>query len=266
MSQDWDEFDEQFEEMPEGIQDLLDEGYDLLDGFVLWLEEILQLDTRTAQQDCFNAEMLVDYVVEQGQKPITALDEFDLRWFFFQHYIRRTRGEPETERRLPDSLRRFFEYLRSQHAYEVRDWCYEILDMKTLYLERWRDFHALNDADEIDWLAGYRAWCADIENDLDNRCLWLPNEIGDELTWGESMGWREGFLRTEAHKRWMLNRHELIEQGYGVEDMRDRLADNYTLWLSTPQNRLDGMTPIEMILDERQQRAEETQEELDEQQ
>lgn len=64
----------------------------------------------------------------------------------------------------------------------------------------------------------------------------------------------------------MLNRHELIEQGYGVEDMRDRLADNYTLWLGTPQNRLDGMTPIEMILDERQQRAEETQEELDEQQ
>src|SRR5689334_19597965 len=83
------------------IQSLLDAGYEQLDGFVTWLEETLGLDTRTAQQDCFNAESLLDYLANHQHKAAADINEFELRWFLFSHYIRKAMAEPETEERLP---------------------------------------------------------------------------------------------------------------------------------------------------------------------
>src|SRR5262245_36276391 len=86
------------------LQALLDEAYDQLDRFVDWVERYLELDTRIAQQDCFNAEFLIDYLVNQFEKAVAEINEFELRWFLFSHYLRKAMADAETEERLPDSL------------------------------------------------------------------------------------------------------------------------------------------------------------------
>ncbi|MCW3055207.1 MAG: hypothetical protein JWN14_4377, partial [Chthonomonadales bacterium] len=110
------------------IGELLDEAYDLLDGFVAWLEGEAGLDTRTAQQDCFNAESLLDYLANHSQKSIREMNEFELRWFVFSHYIRQSIADTETEERLPDSLRRLSVYLRAEQAIDLPEWVQSVLD------------------------------------------------------------------------------------------------------------------------------------------
>src|SRR5581483_1026281 len=245
------------------IQAILDIGYDQLDEFVVWLEETLGLDTRTAQQDCFNAEMLIDYLANQQRKTASEINEFDLRWFLFSHYLRKAMADAETEERLPDSLQRFFAYLEAEQGYVAPDWLRGVLDERAYYLARRAAYAALDGEDEREWEAGYRAWCAELEDDLDARCLWPPRELADGFVWGDTMGWREATLQDEANRFWQQERAELMELGMDCESMRGRLLDAYYQWLDTPQARLDDQTPREVILTEREARQE-MEEETDE--
>src|SRR5688572_19730524 len=110
------------EEEDTPLQALLDDAYDQLDRFVEWVEGYLELNTRTAQQDCFNAEFLIDYLVNQFEKPVAEINEFELRWFVFSHYIRKAMADAETEERLPDSLLRFFHFMGSEEGMTVPAW------------------------------------------------------------------------------------------------------------------------------------------------
>lgn len=260
MFEDWEALEES---IPDGMdtQDILDEGYAILDGFARWLEEELNLDARVTQQDVFNAEMLVDYVAETARVSVMQMTEFDLRWFVYSHYIRNAKAETEIEERLIESLKRFVVYLKQEHGYFPEHWVEEVVNSPEIYTARWQALHQLDAGDEVEWLAGYRTWCAELEDTLDARGLTLPREMGDSLYWGETMGWREGTLRHRAHRMWLLHRAEMIGQGYGFEEMRDRLADAYIYWMDTPQSHLDGLTPKEMVLQERRERAEEEPEE-----
>ncbi len=77
------------------------------------------------------------------------------------------------------------------------------------------------------------------------------------MVWGELMGWREATLRDEANRLWQEEREALLREGLDYETARQRLIDSYHLWLDTPQMRLEGATPRELILEERRERAEE---------
>jgi hypothetical protein len=242
------------EEDDPDIQALLDIGYDQLDAFVSWLEESLGLDTRTAQQDCFNAEALIDYLANHQRRAAADIDEFDLRWFLFNHYIRKAQADAETEERLPDSLRRFYLYLAQVHHYTLPAWMQTTLDEEPFYLARRAAYVALDAGDEREWEEGFRVWCEELEEDLDTRCLWLPRDLGDGLVWGDLMGWREATLQEEANRLWQKERQALVENGLDFESLPARLLDAYYFWLSTPQDRLDGQTPREVILSERQDR------------
>jgi hypothetical protein len=248
----WDGFEEASDEVDDtGIQELLDEGYELLDEFLVFLEESLALDVRTAQQDCFNAEAFLDFLANSEAKRPTEANEFDLRWFVFSHYIRTAMADAETEKRLPDSLRRFYEYLRAERGYRVRDWVYAVLEDRSLYWQRWSAYKTLPAEKETEWLSGYREWCEDLENDMDARCLWMPKDMGEAMFWGDTMGWREAALRREANHLWQQNREELMALGLDFEEVRGRLADANYLWLDTPQARLEGETPRSVIEQER---------------
>ncbi len=260
MFEDWESLEASIEPYRD-TQDLLDEGYQLLDGFVNWLETVLGIDTKVTQQDVFNAEMLVDYVAEAAKLPVTQMDEFDLRWFAYSHYIRKANAEQEIEHRLLESLRRFVQYLKAEHGFLPEDWVEEVLGFPEIYMDRWQGLYKLDGGGEVQWLAGYRTWCAELEDSLDARGLALPREMGDSLYWGESMGWREGTLRHRAQRMWLLHRADMIVLGYGFADMRDRLADAYIYWMDTPQSHLDGLTPKEVVLIERRERAEDEPEE-----
>lgn len=238
------------------IQEILDEGYERLDQFMQWGEETLGLDARTVQQDCFNAESLTDYLANSHRKRTEDINEFELRWFLFSHYIRRAMADIETEERLPDSLRRYFEYLRSEHAYNVPDWLYAGLDDRAFYEKRLRDFRALPE-DDMQWKEGFQQWSEELEDDLDTRCLLMLREIGDGLQWQDPMGWREATLYEEANRVWQTERAELLFNGLDYEAARERLTETYLGWMQTPQGKLDDDTPLEVIIQERNDREEE---------
>ena len=212
------------------IQEILDEGYERLDQFMQWGEETLGLDARTVQQDCFNAESLMDYLANSHRKRAEDVNEFELRWFVFSHYIRRAMADIETEERLPDSLRRYFEFLRSEHAYFVPDWLHAALDDRAFYEKRLRAYHALPE-DEREWQMGFRQWSEELEDDLDTRCLWLPREIGDGLQWQDPMGWREAALYEEANRVWQSERTELLFAGAGLRSGAGS-SDGNLSWLA----------------------------------
>lgn len=246
-----------------GIQAMLDLGYEQLDGFLVWLEEKAGIGTRVAQQDCFNAECLIDYLANHQRKTIASCGEFDLRWFLFSHYIRKAMADSETEERLPESLERFFAYLEREQHDLLPSWLPGVLDDSAFYLRRRQAYHALDADDERAWEKGFRAWSEELEDDLDARALWLPREMGEGMTWGDVMGWREATLYDEANRQWQEERGELLRQGLDVETIRDHLTTAYRVWLDTPDQRLDDLTPREVIVTERQERADEESEEGD---
>ena len=243
------------EENPD-IQELLDIGYEQLDGFGEWVDSRLGMGARIAEQDCFNAEFLLDYLANHQHKSIADINEFELRWFMFSHYIRKAVAEEETEARLPDSLQRFFGYLRSEHQELVPSWVVGVLDDTNFYVQRRLDYAALDAEDERAWQAGFREWCAELEDDLDTRCLWLPRELSDGMEWSDVMGWREATLHAQANENWQREREQLLRQGMDFESARIQLFDSYSAWLNTPQGRLEEHTPLEIVQTERLERAE----------
>jgi hypothetical protein len=242
------------------IQALLDLGYEQLDGFVQWEEEALALGTRIPQQDAYNAEQLIDYLANHQHKGVSEIDEFDLRWFLFSHYIRKAQADPETEERLPDSLTRFFGYLKTQHSELEPSWLQGVLDDRGYYLQRRHAYHELDQADEQEWEIGFQEWCRDLEDDLDTRCLWLPRDMGEGMEWSPVMGWREATLQAEANREWQTGRDRLLRQGLNYDVARDQLAASYYIWLDTPQKRLGDLSPREVILAERADRSEDEEE------
>lgn len=239
-----------------GIQQLLELGYEQLDAFVLWLENYLELDIRTSQQDCFNAEFLLDYLANTFHKSAVEINEFEARWFLFSHYLRKAMADTETEERMPASLERFFRFLEAKYDYTIPDWLLEALREQTTYLRRRHEYAMLDRNNELVWRAGYRRWCAELEDDLDGRCLWLPQDMGKGMTWQERAGWREASLREMATRLWMEERQMLLEEGWDMEVVRTRLTETYLIWLDSPLDVLEAETPREVIVQERLDRAE----------
>jgi hypothetical protein len=233
------------------IQELLDLGYEQLDGFVTWLEERQGIGTRAAQQDCFNAEALLDYLANHHRKSVSEVNEFELRWFIFSHYIRKSMAEPETEQRLIESLARFFDFLHAEHAELVPAWLPAVLSDDAYYHSRWTAYHELSQTDEEAWEYGFRLWCEDLEDALDARALWLPRDLGNGEVWGNVMGLFEASLYEEANRNWQTQREEMLASGMETEGVRDRLTADYYAWLESPLPHLDDETPRERIFRER---------------
>ncbi len=234
------------------IQDWLDEGYELLDRFVAWLETVLDIDTRTVQQDSFNAENLIDYLANHHHKGLDGANEFEIRWFLFSHYIRKSHGYPETQERLLQSLGRFYSFLRSARNFDVPEWLSRVLDEEGAYLRRLHDYRALESEDEAGWQFGFCMWGEEFADDLESRVLWLPRTVGNGLEWGDQMGWREATLHEEATQSWQNRRVELLEEGLNYDAIRIILTQEYLDWLNSPQERLESFTPAQVIIDEKE--------------
>lgn len=241
------------EDLP-GIEELLDQGYEQLDGFVQWLEAGGE-STRVAQQHCFNAEALLDYLANQQVKSVADADEYDLRWFLFSYAIRKSLADQETASRAPDSLRLFFSYLQQHWETPSLPWLGAVIEERETYHRRCREFAALDETDEQRWQQGFREWCAELEEDLDSRALWLANDLGGGLTWANAMGWQEAALRMQAHRDWQRGREMLLNEGLDADAVRERLTVSLREWMDTAQERLGGATPREAIQGERESRV-----------
>jgi hypothetical protein len=239
------------------IEELLEVGYEQLDDFMGWLEMYRGLSAKLAQQDSFNAEAWIDYLANYERKTATEANEYDLRWFLFSHYLRKTLADQETALRLPISLANFYTYLQAEQGFAPPAWLRETLEDQGYYTQRREEFLALDEQDEESWQLGFRRWCEELDAELDMRGLLLPKDLGEGLRWGERMGWREAALWSEANRLWQEERALLLGRGYSLKETVERLLHTYALWLETPQARLEERTPVEVILEERRDAEEE---------
>ena len=93
------------------ISSLLEQAYDLLDGFQQWCRKVCKLDERIIAQDCSNVDAFLDYLANYHQKRYSETNEFEVRWFLFSHIVRKSPEDPEAAERVLSSLRRFISYL-----------------------------------------------------------------------------------------------------------------------------------------------------------
>ena len=239
------------EELETDIQSILDDGYDLLNEFQIWLEKSLNIDSDTSQQECYNAESLLEYLAYRARRHAPQIDEFHLRWFVFSHFIRNSIAGKETEEKLLDSLKHLYQFLYLKQGFMQPDWMSATLEDSAFYLDRRAAYREMNSEDEREWQDQYRDWCEELEQDLDARCLLMPRNLTESLRWGDKMGWREATLYEEANNNWQKGRVELLLDGLDYDAIRYDLTTAYESWLENPQSRLDDETPLMVIFDER---------------
>jgi hypothetical protein len=260
-----DELDDYDADAPdeEGISGLLESAFALSIAFQEWSRSVCKLDEKLIRQDATNAESMLDYLANYHRKPFVKANEFEVRWFIFSHYIRKNSEDPETEERLLSSLRRFLSFMEDTTDYLVPDWFTAALDDVPFYQRRRAQYHGLNSEDEKEWRTGFEMWCEELNTDLDARCLLLPDTIGSGLFWSKEMGWREATLQAEANMLWQEQREELIADGFAFEQMREHLQISYLEWLDTPQDKLDGQSPFDVIQAEQLDAAEDSDQDTD---
>ncbi len=233
------------------ITAILDSGFELLQAHSNYLLNDIHLLKHVITQDYDNIDFLIDYLANHHSKSVLEINEYELRWFIFSYYIRKSTLGSDTEERLFSSLDRFFTFLTRNYGFQPADWLQGVLDEENYYQARRGAYRSLNEEDERLWKEGFQHWCEELNSDLDARSLLVPNELGDGITWSDAMGWREATLRNEAVNLWQSEREQLLGAGAIAETIREQLVIVYLEWVDTPQDRLDGQSPAEVILAER---------------
>jgi hypothetical protein len=198
-----------------------------------------------------NARLLVELCVHGSARPVTAITEYDLRFFLFDWYPRKVMTSEREARGLLTSLRRFFTYLH-QRKRVICAWATPILADTDGFLDRWRRCPR-----GFAWDAAVREWRREAVDELAARVLFPDDDQAIGLTFGESMGSMEYRLFRELHNHWLLWRDELIVGGTVVPAaLLAALRGRAREWATTPRAALDGRTPVAAIVDEQSQLTE----------
>ncbi len=255
--QNWsDESDHWSDDSTSLISSLIDEGYNLLDDFIRWLEEELGATARLVQQDSFNGELLMEFLAHSHSKGFGEINEYELRWFIYSHAIRKSIADDNTQQRLPVSLINLFHFIQVKKELQIEPWLTTILQDGEAYQNRLQSYTSLSAEDEQKWQEGFAEWCAELDSDLEMRCLAIPADLGQGMYWRDEMGWREATLREEANRIWQQERLELLGSGADFEEALRQLQTSYYIWTDMPQDKLDGFTPSQIIMEEREARPE----------
>ena len=238
------------------ISILIEEGYNVLDEFIRWLEENIGATARLVQQDSFNGELLMEYLAHTHSKGFSEINEYELRWFLYSYSIRKSIADDNTQQRLLVSLSNLFHFLQSTHDVQVEPWLTTVLQDGEAYQSRLHTYITLSAQDEQKWQEGFAEWCRELDSDLEMRCLAIPADLGHGLYWRDEMGWREATLREEASRVWQAERMELLNLGADFEEALRQLQTSYYTWTDMPQDKLDGFTPSQIIMEEREGRPE----------
>ncbi len=259
--QDWtDKEDNWVDDSTSQISTLIEEGYNILDDFIRWLEEDLSSTARLVQQDSFNGELLMEYLAHTHSKGFTDINEYELRWFLYSYAIRKSIADDNTKQRMLASLTNLFHFLQTRRGMAVQAWLTAILQDVETYHNRLHAYTTLSAEDEQKWQEGFAEWCRELDNDLEMRCLAIPADLGHGMYWRDEMGWREATLREEANRLWQEERLELLNQGADYEEILRQLQTSYYVWADMPQDKLDDATPSQIIMEEREGRPEREEE------
>jgi len=219
-----------------------------LDGFHAWLQHPTSgkaVSATTADTHARKARLLIEHCLHGNQRPITAMTEYDLRYFLFDWYPRKVRVTEREARTFLTSLRRFFTYLEEQEQV-VCPWAWPLLDDTDGFLDRWgscpRGFH---------WDPDVFAWQQEETGELMARLLLPDDAPASGLQFGEYMGPSENQLHLELHNAWLQWRDEIIVSGTTAPaEVLAALRPRTEQWAATSQAALDGRTPAAVIATE----------------
>lgn len=207
---------------------------------------VATLPTRGARRHGEHAALFVEFLAGAQAIPVRAVSEFDLRVFLFEWYPREVQASLADARKVHATLGRFFAYL-AEHERIVCPWASAVFAERDEYQLRVEEFPGGSWWDEA-----VAEWRAELFDDLDERAMLLPDDLGDGVAWGETMGMTELALHQVAQRRWLVWRDEVIGAGMtSPPDVDDVLAPRLREWARTALPELGGRTPIRAIREER---------------
>ncbi len=243
--------DEILEQETADTQELLDSGYDELDKYGNWLGTHTGTDNRTLERYSYVLEALIDYLANYPKTDFRSMTEYDLSWFCYFYFIRLGTPDSAMHDVLLPALSSFVTWMKFEYEWLSPSWLGSLIADETMYNRRLASYRLLETMSESDWTEAFDLWCNELNDYLDSRCMLIPSEIGNGITWGNTMGWREKALYDHCARRWQHEREVRLNAGAGYEEIRQSLLNSYTSWLETPQERLDMASPREVIMLER---------------
>jgi len=100
-------------------------------------------------------------------------------------------------------------------------------------------------------------WRSLINAELAGDLLLPGHRLGEDDSWGSTMGLAEAALQRELHRRWLIWRDELIRAGSDRwQELAPGLAERQRQWELAPHPGYDGRTPVAVVRQERAERAE----------
>lgn len=222
----------------------------VLDDFARHLAQARGLSEATVRKHVDNAEHFLEFLHGMGV-PRCAVHAYDLRWFLYDWYPRKVYDSESRARSLPVSLGHFFAFLEAEEGI-VCPWAKEILDDREAYR------YCLEQApDGFFWDESVIQWRALINAELAGDLLLAGDRLGEDDVWGPTMGLTEAALQRELQRRWLIWRDELIRAGADRwHDLAPRLVERQRQWELAPHPGYGGRTPVEVVRQERAERAE----------
>jgi hypothetical protein len=182
--------------------------------------------------------------------PLPALTELDLRLFLYEWLPRKVAMGWRDAKKVPGGLRLFLQFLAEVEAIAC-PWAEDVLAGEEAYADRWESCPG-----HFWWDDGMAEWRAEAYADLDRRMMLHGGELGEDDNWGNEMGIEEARLERLLGRSWLLWRDEAIRAGTtDPTTVRLRLTRQQREWEREARSDLGGRSPIQVIGDERKQRA-----------
>ena len=184
------------------------------------------------------ARYFIELCAYGSRKPVSAVNEYDLRVFLFDWYPRKLIGAKRSALTILVSIRRFFEFLEERDHIQC-PWAWPILADTEKFTERWQSFPG-----GFDWDDRVETWRMELTFDLAARLLVPINESETDLVWSETMDDREELLNREAHRVWLASRDDAVCSGISSPPavLAYVLAKQRT-WARLPNAICEGRTP-----------------------
>lgn len=204
------------------------------------------LSKATARKHAINAMYLLEYLCRWSRVRFEALHEFDLRTFLYDWSPRKSSASRTDAKALLSSLKHFLRYLTSTADLRY-PWALEILKDRSTFLQRFDDCPV-----GPFWIPAVQTWRTVGQAHLEALALSPTGFLADDDQFGATMGRDEARLYEELQRLWLHWRDDVIEGGlHRWEDVMDVLRGRQRKWAAAPQGRLDGESPYQVILAER---------------
>ncbi len=192
------------------------------------------------------ARYFIEHCAYGSLKPVSAVNEYDLRVFLYDWYPRTVGGTARAAQAMLVSIRRFFEFLEERESIQC-PWAWPIIADSDTFSERRKSFPG-----GYDWDERVESWRTENTLDLIARLLVPVDEPQAGIPWGETMGAVEHLLHREAHQLWLACRDDAVRSGISAPPLvLAYVFPRQRDWANSPNANCGGLTPKAAIARER---------------